>query len=98
MTTKGKETTDAPTRSRRFSAGAPNRQCRRTCGGDSPGVLGKGEVSVGVTESGGTQVMGSGMGSSWHRKRNNPGPNGKGVVLTVHLPKSKFAIVFKIIL
>ena len=26
--------------------------------GDSPGVLGKGEVSVGATESGGTQVMG----------------------------------------
>jgi len=33
-------------------------------GWDSPGVLGKGEASVGATEAGGTQVMGSGIGSS----------------------------------
>ena len=37
--------------------------------GDSPGVLGKGEVSVGATESVGTQVMGSGIGSSWRKEK-----------------------------
>lgn len=61
MTTKGKETSDAQTRSRRFLAGSPQSPVQILhCRADPPGVLGKGEVSGGATESRGIQGMGSG--------------------------------------
>lgn len=61
MTTEGKETSDAQTRSRRFLAGSPQSPVQKDLQGDPPGVLGKGEVSAGATELRGTQVVGSGI-------------------------------------